>query len=226
MKSPPNFGEACGTTSFESGSVSASVTFVPACGPLTALAVELSLNMRREECDRIVDVVQELGQSANHWLREMLKTGPQRQAVSSVGLLSRLDVPGLLELLPQRLPDWSRFYHDVIVRQIAYGAAPDRGRTLLEILEILDPAVVPQALDEIGMSGDRTAAPPLIVMAAAGETEGRSGLLQLKAIEALGRLREPDAVPVLQSLFEVEENVQVAAPSRAAHCGGASAGKN
>ena len=47
MKSPPNFGEACGTTSFESGSVSASVTFVPACGPLTALAVELSLNSPR-----------------------------------------------------------------------------------------------------------------------------------------------------------------------------------
>jgi hypothetical protein len=99
------------------------------------------------------------------------------------------------------LPQWNRFYHDVIVRQIAYGAAPDRGRTLLEILEVLDPAVVPQALDEIGMSGDRTAAPPLIVMAGVGEAQGRSPLLQLKAIEALGRLREPDAVPVLKSLF-------------------------
>jgi hypothetical protein len=169
------------------------------------LAERFFRSMRREECDRIVDLVQELGPSANQWLREMLKTGQQRQAVSAVGLLSRLDVPGLLELLPQRLPEWSRFYHDVIVRQIAYGAAPDRGRTLLEILEILDPTVVPQALDEIGMSGDRTAAPPLIVMAAAGETEGRSGLLQLKAIEALGRLREPDAVPVLQNLFEAKK---------------------
>src|SRR5213075_1875190 len=36
----------------------------------------------------------------------------------------------------------------------------------------------------------------------AGETQGRSPLLQLKAIEALGRLREPDAVPVLRNLFE------------------------
>src|SRR4029077_19891674 len=81
----------------------------------------------------------------------------------------------------------------------------DRGRTLLEVLEMLDAAVVPQALDEIGMSGDRTAAPPLIVMAAAGEAEGRSALLQLKAIEALGRLREPDAVPVLRSLFEAKK---------------------
>jgi hypothetical protein len=55
------------------------------------------------------------------------------------------------------------------------------------------------------MSGDRSAAPPLIVMAAAGEAEGRSGLLQLKAIEALGRLREPDAVPVLRNLFEAKK---------------------
>jgi len=168
------------------------------------LAERFFRSMRREECDRIVDLVQELGVSATNYLREMLHTGPQRQAVSSVGLLSRLDVPGLLEFLPLRLPTWNRFYHDVIVRQIAYGAAADRGRTLLEILEILDPAVVPQALDEIGMSGDRTAAPPLIVMAGAGETEGRSPLLQLKAIEALGRLREPDAVPVLRNLFEAK----------------------
>jgi hypothetical protein len=168
------------------------------------LAERFFRSMRREECDRIVDLVHELGITANNCLREMLRNGPQRQAVSSVGLLSRLDVPGLLEFLPLRLPGWNRFYHDVIVRQIAYGAASDRGRTLLEILEMLDPAVVPQALDEIGMSGDRSAAPPLVVMAGAGEAEGRSPLLQLKAIEALGRLREPEAVPVLKNLFEAK----------------------
>jgi hypothetical protein len=169
------------------------------------LAERFFRSMRREECDRIVDVVHELGSNAVTFLREMLRGGAQRQAVSSVGLLSRLDVPGLLEFLPQRLPEWNRFYHDVIVRQIAYGAATDRGRTLLEIIEILDSAVVPQALDEIGMSGDRSAAPPLIVMAEVGETEGRSPLLQLKAIEALGRLREPEAVPVLRSLCEAKK---------------------
>jgi hypothetical protein len=161
--------------------------------------------MKREECDRIVELVNDLGLGANEHLREMLSAGPQRQAVASVGLMSRLDVPGLLELLPSRLTQLNRFYHDLIVRQIAYGAASNRGRTLLEILEVLDPAVVPQALDEIGMSGDRSAAPPLIVMAAAGETQGRSPLLQLKAIEALGRLREPEAVPILRTLFEAKK---------------------
>ena len=169
------------------------------------LADRFFRSMRREECDRIVDLVHELGNEATLYLRNLLLSGAQRQSVSSVGLLSRLDVPGLLEVLPVRLPQWNRYYHDLVVRQIAYGAAPDRGRTLLEIIEILDPGVVPQALDEIGMSGDRTASPPLIVMAQVGESHGRSPLLQLKSVEALGRLRETDAIPVLKGLFEAKK---------------------
>jgi len=161
--------------------------------------------MRREECDRMVDLAKELGAPGLQQLREMLRTGQPRQAASVVGLVSRLDVPTMLELLPMRLPEWNRFYHDVVVRQIAYGAAYDRGRSLLELLEILDPLVLPQAIDEIGMSGDRTAVPPLLVMAEAGETHGRSPLLQLKAVESLGRLREPDAVPVLRNLLAAKK---------------------
>ena len=158
--------------------------------------------MRRDECDRMVDLVKELGGTGSQQLREMLRTGQPRHATSAVGLMSRLDVPSMLELLPTRLPEWNRFYHDIVVRQIAYGAAHDRGRSLLELLEILDPLVLPQAIDEIGMSGDRTAIPPLLVMADAGEAQDRSALLQLKAVESLGRLREPDAVPVLRNLLE------------------------
>ena len=103
-------------------------------------------------------------------LREILRTGQPRQASGAVGLVSRLDVGTLLELLPVRLPEWNRFYHDIVVRQIAYGAAPDRGRTLLELAEILDPLVLPEAVDEIGMSGDLTATPPLIAMARPGRS--------------------------------------------------------
>ncbi len=151
--------------------------------------------MRREECDRMVEIVKELGPSALQQAREMLRMGAVRQAASVVGLLSRLDVPTLLELLPIRLPEWNRFYHDVVVRQIAYGAAPDRGRTLLEILEHLDAMVLPQAIDEIGMSGDRTTVPPLMVMAEAGEAQGRSAIIQIKAVESLGGCANPNRFP-------------------------------
>jgi hypothetical protein len=161
--------------------------------------------LRRDECDRMVELARELGKAAVTQMREMLRTGQPRQAAAVVGLLSRLDVLTLLELLPVRLPEFNRFYHDVVVRQIAYGAANDRGRTLLELLEILDPLVIPQAVDEIGMSGDRTAVGPLVVMARAGETEGRSAFLQLKAIESLGRLRDTEATNVLRELLEAKK---------------------
>jgi len=161
--------------------------------------------MRRDECDRMVEVARELESSAMAHLREMLRTGQPRQAVSAVGLMSRLDVPGMLELLAVRLPEWNRFYHDLVVRQVAYGAAHDRGRSLLELLELLDPLVLPQAIDEIGMSGDRTAVPPLVIMAEAGEAQGRSPLVQLKAVESLGRLREQESIPVLRNLLEAKK---------------------
>jgi hypothetical protein len=160
--------------------------------------------MRREECDRIVEVFKELGSAGLEHIRESLSTGQPRQATASVGLLSRLDVPTLLELLPGRLREWNRFYHDMVVRQIAFAAAPDRGRTLLELLEVLDTMVLPQAVDEIGMSCDRMAAPSLLVIAENGEAEGRSPLLQLKAVESLGRLRDPDSVPLLSNLLDAK----------------------
>jgi hypothetical protein len=158
--------------------------------------------MRRDECDCMIELVKEMGPPALTQLREILRTGQSRQASAVVGLLSRLDVGTLLELLPVRLPEWNRFYHDIVVRQIAYGAAPDRGRTLLELAEVLDAVVLPEAIDEIGMSNDLTAAPPLLAMAKPGEAASRSPFVQLKAIESLGRLRDTESVPLLREIVE------------------------
>jgi hypothetical protein len=44
-----------------------------------------------------------------------------------------------------------------------------------------------------------------MVMAESGESQGRSALIQLKAVESLGRLREPDCIPVLRSLLEAKK---------------------
>jgi hypothetical protein len=161
--------------------------------------------MRRDECDRMVDLVREMGSPALAQLREILRTGQPRQASAVVGLLSRLDVGTLLELLPTRLPEWNRFYHDIVVRQIAYGAAPDRGRTLLELAEQLDSVVLPESIDEIGMSGDITAAPPLVAMAKPGETASRPPFVQLKAIESLGRLKDIESLSLLREIVEAKK---------------------
>jgi hypothetical protein len=161
--------------------------------------------MRRAECDRMIEMVKELGSPVLLQLREILRTGQPRQASGGVGLISRLDVGTLLELLPARLPEWNRFYHDIVVRQIAYGNAADRGRTLLELAEVLDALVLPEAVDEIGMSGDLTAVPPLIAMARPGEAALRSPYIQLKAIESLGRLKDAEAVNTLREILEAKK---------------------
>jgi hypothetical protein len=116
-----------------------------------------------------------------------------------------LDVGTLLELLPARLPEWNRFYHDIVVRQIAYGAAPDRGRTLLELAEVLDSVVLPETVDEIGMSSDLSTSHPLMAMAKPGEAASRSPFVQLKAIESLGRLKDSEAVPLLREIVETKK---------------------
>jgi hypothetical protein len=157
---------------------------------------------KRVECDRIIDLAIELGQPAIDVLRAILRAGQPRQAASTVGLLSRLAVTALIEILPSRMSEFNRFYQDIIVRQVAYGAALDRGRTLLELLEMLDPFILPEAIDEIGMSQDRTASSSLIALATAGEAQHRPPFVQLKAVECLGRLREVDAVPILRNIVE------------------------
>ncbi len=157
----------------------------------------------REDCDLLIKIIRELGPDAVSYLRETLRAGPASEAVEVVGLLSRLDVAAIEQFLPGRLSELQRQAHDRAVRQLAAGGAPERGRLLLAIFDALDPLIRPLALDEIGMSGDPSAVPHLIRLAA-GEVPAASAYLRLKAIEALGRLRAPEAAKLLRHIGEAK----------------------
>jgi len=160
---------------------------------------------RREECDRLVELMEQLKEDGARHLRELLRLAPVRQAASSVGLLSRVNPMAVLELLPSRLKEWDRFYHDAVVRQIAASNAPERGQILFEMLDVLDHAVLPQAIDEIGFSGDHALTSGLIVLADEGSAEARSPFLRLKVVEALGRLKDAAAIPLLRAMVEARK---------------------
>ena len=70
---------------------------------------------------------------------------------------------------------------------------------------MLDPVVLPEGVDEIGMSGDLSAGGPLIAMARPGEAASRSPFVQLKAIESLGRLRDLESVATLREILETKK---------------------
>jgi hypothetical protein len=176
--------------------------------PLTTaehLAGRISRCSRRRERDRLVSLAMELGNAAAASLQDVFRTRPPASAVNTVGLLSRLDPAGLGEDLRARLPEWSRVYHDGVARQIAAAGSSSRGRLLALLLDVFDPLVAPLAIDEIGMSEDLEPAPLLLSIAGGELSKFGSMFVRVKALEALGRLRVVEAIPLLRKLVESVE---------------------
>ena len=169
------------------------------------LAARFKRVTRRDERERLVELGRAAGAALVEPLRETLRARPALEATAAVGLLSRLQPAAVEELLPARLREWNRPYHDLVVRQLASGGAPERGRLLLKLLEALDALVVPEAVDEIGMSGEAAAAPLLVGWAKGALPRNAKPYARLKAIEALGRLRSREAVEALRPLVEAKQ---------------------
>jgi hypothetical protein len=166
------------------------------------LGVRLARSARCTERERVVDLARSLGQPCADHLKELLRNSGAEKAAMAIGLLSRLDPYAVNELLPRRLRDNGRDFHDVIVRQLSIAGARERGHILANSLELFDMMIVPLALDEIGMSGDLETAPKLLKLAHGGVVKNCTDFLRVKAIEALGRLRATSAAPALREFVE------------------------
>ena len=179
----------------------------------THLAARFSRSGFREDCDMLVSIVQVLGPEALDYLREQLRSGNPNEAIVAMGILTRLDVPSVEQLLPVRMREWKRAAHDRVVRQIAASGSAERGRMLLDLFDSLDPSVRPLALDEIGMAGEQTADMRLLRLAEGDLPKDGTEYLRLKAMEALGRLRTAGAESVLRKIAETRRAFRWAKPS-------------
>jgi hypothetical protein len=166
------------------------------------LAVRLARSGRRSERENVVQLAKAVGSACARYLKEVLKSEPPAKAASVVGLLSRLDAPGVEELLPQRLRHGGRAFHDAVVRQLSIAGAPERGQLMTNLIELFDVMVLPLALDEIGMCGDPETAPKLLRLAEGDILPEGSEYLRVKAIEALGRMRASAAAGHLRRFVE------------------------
>ena len=156
----------------------------------------------REDCELLGDVVRGLGEEAVHHLTEILQIAPANEAVEVLGLLGQLDPGAVAKVLPVRLAQWPRSVHDRCVRQLSPVPPQSRALLLLAILDSLDVLIRPLALDEISMTGSPDSIPKLLDFAS---SDGISGYIRLKAVEALGRLRASAANPVLQTILEARQ---------------------
>lgn len=166
------------------------------------LATRLGRSGRRSERENIVQLGKAVGGACARHLREVFKSEQPAKAAVVAGLLTRLDPASMEELLPMRLRHGGRSFHDAIVRQLSVSGAPERGRLLADSLELLDVSAVSLALDEIGMCGDPATAATLLRLAGGDILPQGADYLRVKAIEALGRMRAPDAVGPLRKFVE------------------------
>jgi hypothetical protein len=156
----------------------------------------------REDCELLADIVKGLGDEAIQHLAEILQTSPANEAAEVLGLLGQLEPDTVARILPVRLAQWPRSVHDRCVRQLSSVPPYRRAQLLLAIFDSLDVLIRPLALDEISMTGSPDSIPKLLDLAS---SDGISGYVRLKAIEALGRLRASAANPALQTILEARQ---------------------
>lgn len=176
--------------------------------PQTAME-QLSMRFNRcslrEDAEHISNLAADLGEEGLQYLRSTVRGGPITEAVEMAGLLSKLDPEAIEVFLPTRMKDFPRTSQDRIVRQISGSGAPGRCRILLELLDHVDPLIMPLVIDEIGVTSDREALGRLLTIVDGDLPTGGGPYLQVKAIEALGRIHAPESTITLKRIAEAKK---------------------
>src|SRR6266852_956161 len=160
---------------------------------------------QREDSEHVANLAADLGEEAVQYLRSTVRGGPIAEAVEMTGLLSKLDPQSVMVYLPGRIKDFPRTSQDRVIRQVSGSGAPRRCQILLELLDHVDPLVMPLVIDEIGVAADREALGKLLTIADGDLPTGASAYLRVKAVEALGRIHAPESVSTLKRLVEAKK---------------------
>jgi hypothetical protein len=175
------------------------------------LAQRFGQSSRRSECERAAEIAIALGTPARKILTQKLHSGQPGEAVAAVGLLSRIDLPAMEGILLERIKTWGRPHQSAAIAQLALAGSPARSSLLLRLLPRVDALVKPEVVDELGMTGDHDACSELTNLAFSQEDSSIS-FLQLKSIEALGRLHESGVAQELKDLISAKQMWSYAFP--------------
>ena len=169
------------------------------------LATRFNRCSLRDDAEHVANLAHDLGEEGIQYLRSTVRGGPIAEAVDMAGLLSKIDPQSVQVFLPGRIREFPRTAQDRIVRQISSSGAPGRCRILLDLIDHVDPLVMPLVIDEIGVSADRDALGRLLTIAA-GDLPAYGGqYLRVKAIEALGRINAPESINTLKQILETKK---------------------
>jgi PilZ domain-containing protein len=139
------------------------------------------------------------------------------RVTAAIKLLAAADPDRLLRGLTRALASWEWNMQDLAVSELSRPANAPTAQTAAAVFSSVlinaHPLVVPMMIDQIGLSGERSAIPQLMEIAAGEHTTLRDQFVRIKAIEALGRLRATESMQLLQLLAERRSGIAFAEPS-------------
>lgn len=169
------------------------------------LAIRFNRCSLRDESEHVANLASDLGEEAVQSLRSTVRGGSVKEAAEMVGLLGRLDPQSLMAFLPGRMKDFSSTAQDRVVRQVSASGAARRCQILMELLDHVDPLVMPLVVDEVGLTGNREPLGRLLTIADGDLPNGAAEFLRIRAIEALGRIQARETLTTLKRIVETKK---------------------
>ncbi len=141
---------------------------------------------------------------------------PQR-VTAAIKLLASTEPDRLLRGLTRAIANWEWSMQDLAVTELSRPANAANAKTAAflfsTVLAVAHPLVVPMMIDQIGLTGETSAIPQLMEIAAGQQAPLSDQFVRIKSIEALGRMRAHEATELLQALAEHRNGLTFAEPS-------------
>ena len=150
-------------------------------------------------------------------LETRLYEARRQRVTAAIKLLAAADPERLLRGLARAMASWEWNLQDLAVSELSRpsnsSSAMSTAFVFSAILADAHPMVVPMMIDQLGLAQETTAVPQLMEIAAGEHEVLRDQFVRIKAIEALGRMRAPEAAELLRKLAENREGLTYAEPA-------------
>lgn len=150
-------------------------------------------------------------------LETRLYEARRQRVTAAIKLLAAADPERLLRGLARAMASWEWNLQDLAVSELSRpnnsASAVTTAFVFSAILADAHPMVVPMMIDQLGLAQETTAVPQLMEIAAGEHESLRDQFVRIKAIEALGRMRAPEAAELLRKLSENREGLTYAEPA-------------
>jgi hypothetical protein len=144
-------------------------------------------------------------------LETRLYEARRQRVATSIHLLASADPKRLAAALPRALASWEWSLQDLAATELMKWTNPPvvaaTAQAFLATLSEAHAMVVPCMIDHLGIAHETAAVPTLLQIAAGEHLLLRDIFFRIKAIEALGRMRVPDAAPLLLQMVRMRNGL-------------------